>query len=153
MGEVTNDEVIELVQSSTLEEIKIHEISLTRTSTEALSEKDASPEDRSLSVYPQLRIADNGFGFRLVCETDTEFMRGRFSVSGEYSLTEGTQPPGEKLVERFGTEVGIMAVFPFLRELVATTTAKMFGNQLLLPVIERGEISFSQHSSEESDPE
>lgn len=52
-----------------------------------------------------------------------------------------TQQAVQKFERHDSNEVGVMTVFPFLRESVSTMSIRVFGQALMLPTIERGQIA------------
>ncbi|TGD29718.1 hypothetical protein EB835_15780 [Brevibacterium sp. S22] len=62
------------------------------------------------------------------------------SVAGEYVIEDGIAP-SSRVIKQFVNEVAVMAVLPYLREGIATITAKVFGTPLNLPIISRGAIT------------
>lgn len=47
----------------------------------------------------------------------------------------------------FANEVGVMALVPYLREAISTITQKVFGEAVLMPVFQRGELWFSEEEA------
>lgn len=61
------------------------------------------------------------------------------SVAGEYALTEELELTN-RAVQLFANEVGVMAVYPYLRKAVAAITGRVFNERLHLQIISRGDI-------------
>lgn len=62
-------------------------------------------------------------------------------VAIAYRTAEPVQVSEPVLLE-FANEVGIMALLPFVREAVADLSTRVFGNAILMPVMQRGELHF-----------
>lgn len=45
-------------------------------------------------------------------------------------------------LEEFANNVALMAVLPYVREAIAALTLRVFGQALVMPVIQRGQLSF-----------
>lgn len=142
MGYRPTDEDIsriqELIASSTLTSIEVHELSARRHESpdEAL---EADKADAQISI--QHRLDGESFGIRMVCEVKLRVGEVRVMTSGEYALTGGFVPT-QRDIQLFGNEVAVMTVFPYLRENVSDITSRVFGNPLLLPIAERGQLAF-----------
>lgn len=52
---------------------------------------------------------------------------------------------GEPASLEFANEVGVMALLPYIRQAIADLTQKVFGNVVLLPVVQRGAIQFTRN--------
>ncbi|MBF4592094.1 MULTISPECIES: hypothetical protein [unclassified Curtobacterium] len=61
------------------------------------------------------------------------------SVAGEYTLLDPSVLT-QRSLQLFANEVAVMTVFPYLREAVASITARVFQQPLHLPMIARGQI-------------
>lgn len=49
----------------------------------------------------------------------------------------------EEVRLEFANEVGIMALLPFVRQAIADLSQRVFGQVVLMPVLKRGDLSFS----------
>jgi hypothetical protein len=123
-----------LVARSTLSSIEQYELHARRE--QADSPKDAA----EVSIAVQQRLDETSFGIRLNADIRLGVGTISASVAGEYELLDGYQPTPRTL-QLFANEVGVMTVFPFLREAVSTMSVRVFGQPLLLPTIERGQIA------------
>lgn len=97
-----------------------------------------------------MRLKESEFGIRLTGTADFPQGQATVSVAGEYEAEDGFVVD-ERSVRHFANEVGVMTVLPFLREGVATITAKVFGSPVHLPIIPRGEITIDLESRESPD--
>lgn len=127
-----------LIDASSLASIETYECSARRHET---PDENIEANRVNVEVAAQFRIGSDGFGIRLVCEAAFREGIAKVSTSGEYELEEGFEP-SRRDVQLFGNEVAVMTVFPFLRESMSDITTRVFGKPLLLPIAERGVISF-----------
>lgn len=143
------DRILALVDKSELNDVQYHELHVKRSAVNSAEVRaEDEPEDSTDStngtfgVRPQFRFDEESFGFRLVGEITSPVGEVRVSVAGEYALLDGAPELDRKLVKMFGNQVGVMALYPFLRESIATLTAKAFGTPVFVPLIERGDVEF-----------
>ena len=62
---------------------------------------------------------------------------------GTYQVTdESLLPLSRELIVEFANEVAVMALLPYLRQALADMSQRVFGSTLLMPVMQRGVISF-----------
>lgn len=73
-----------------------------------------------------------GFG-DVTAEASAEYRRAGFPVE---DLTDAV------LLE-YANNVAVMALLPYLRQAIADMTQRVFGSPLLMPVLQRGAVSFS----------
>ncbi|WP_148060097.1 hypothetical protein [Rathayibacter sp. PhB152] len=133
--EAVLDQVRNLIARSSLASVDIDELSARRATAFA----EAS-ETADVDINLQHRISDEGFGFRMIGSVENESGSVRAAVAISYTY-EGEEPTTEVLFT-FGNEVAIMALFPYLREAISSITSKVFNEPLLLPVLERGSLTF-----------
>lgn len=95
--------------------------------------------DGQLTIHVQQRITETDFGVRLTAVVVSPQGEATASVAGEYELLQGITP-SRRALQLFADEVSVMTVFPYVREAVATVTAKVFGEPLHLPLIQRGDV-------------
>lgn len=136
IGEADLANIHELIERSELLSIECYEVHARRRDVTGTDDPDV---DAQLSINVQNRLDDDSFGIRLVASTTMQIGDASASVAGEYALLDGYRP-SQRTLQMFINEVGVMTVFPYLREAIATTTARVFGEPLLLPTVQRGEI-------------
>ena len=136
------ERVLELLNASELEDIQYHELSVKRKVLPDEQTSDEESEKGNFGVRPQFRLDGDSFGFRLVGEIESPVGDVRVAVASEYKLHEDAPELDSYLVRLFGNKVGIMALYPFLREAIATLTAKSYGTSLFVPLIQQGEVAF-----------
>ena len=91
--------------------------------------REVPPEDGDegrLAVGVQQRIGDGGFGVRLNADVVVPPGEASASLVGEYELLDGAMP-SKRALQNFANEVAVMTIYPYLREAIATITAKVFG--------------------------
>lgn len=145
MSELTADETSrlkDLVQRSTLEGIQFHEVSARLTRADAGDPMNTS-EDAEITFQYQTRVGEDDFGVRTQVDVESETGKATSVVAAEYKIESGEVPDGW-LLDLFATEVGVMALFPYLRESISASTAKVFGKPVWLPILQRGQIRAGQ---------
>lgn len=131
------DSVRGVIDAATLRDIQFYEVSARRNEGE-LEEDQAG----NVTIEVQQRFGEGDFGVRLSAQVVVPAGEIVASVAAEYDLTEGYQP-SKRALAIFANEVAVMTVFPYLREAVATASAKVFGRPVHLPVIQRGQIGIT----------
>lgn len=125
----------DLVVHAHLKSIDYYEVSARRFE----SESDAD-QSGNVSIDLAVRADESEFGIRLTGTAEFPLGQATVSVAGEYEVEDGFVID-ERTVRHFANEVGVMTVLPYLREGVATITAKVFDSPVQLPIIPRGEIT------------
>ncbi len=133
-SEAGTAEVLEIIEHSTLVAMDFYEVSARRH--DAPREE---VEDGQLTIQVQQRATDTNFGVRLTASVISLQGEATASVAGEYELLHGIAP-SRRALQLFADEVSVMTVFPYVREAIATITAKVFGEPVHLPLIQRGEV-------------
>ncbi|MDS2172536.1 hypothetical protein Q7C18_07510 [Nesterenkonia sp. CL21] len=128
----------ELIQRSDLAGIQFHELSAKLHSNVKAVDPDV-PEEADVTLRYQTRAGENLFGVRAQVELTSASGEAKAVVAAEYELNSGLTPAPE-LLELFATEVGMMTLFPYLREGISSATSRVFGRPVLLPVLQRGQI-------------
>lgn len=140
MSDVLTDEEVaavkDLIRRSQVKAIEYHEVSARLTGSTSTEPSGDGNVDYDL----QYRVDEDVFGFRLLTTITTDFGEAVVGVAVVYEYA-GDAPL--KTVLQFGNEVGVMTVFPFVREAVGSITAKVFGQPIMLPLMERGDVSFN----------
>ncbi len=140
MGTATTDAdvaaVKELLERCSLNAIEYHELSAKWTGVRPAEE----PSDIDVSINLQHRLSEDGFGIRMIGSVSVAYGEAQAAIAATYGY-EGDAPE-VRTVLAFANEVAVMTLFPYLREAVATITAKVFGDAILLPILPRGEVGF-----------
>lgn len=123
-----------LISQVRLESVEFHEVSACRFDSETVG------SDGEFSIQVQIRAEANSIGVRLRGVAELSKGEAVVSVAGEYSVGEGANPDS-RTIKQFVNEVAVMTVLPYLREGMATITAKVFGEALYIPIIARGDIA------------
>jgi hypothetical protein len=129
--------VHEVIANANLRSIEYYEVSARRH--ESPPHQEDQPEGQ-VSITVQERHAAGQFGVRLLASVVVPMGEVTASVAGEYDLADGFEP-SRRALQNFANEVAVMTVFPYLRESIATASARVLGRAIQLPVIERGSIA------------
>lgn len=108
-------------------------------------ESEVSP-----SYALKLRNENGGIGVRLSTHLELAIGTVDVDVAIDYSLTETVEVPQHVLLE-FANEVGVMALIPYVRESIANLSARVFNRAVLMPMIQRGELSFDAEGDDDSE--
>ena len=106
-----------------------------------------------VSDDPQIGDLEPKFALKLIAENDEIGVRLNLTLKGEIGTVEvdvaanyetpfPVEVPEEVSVE-FANEVGIMVLLPYVRETVWSLTQRVFGTAMVMPVFQRGQVSFS----------
>lgn len=125
-----------LIADSNLVAIDFHEVSVRRLSPESVQQGDQG----NFEIEVQTRYEDDSFGVRLNGKVTFPGGEAVVSVAGEYELLNDASP-AMRTIQIFANEVAVMNVYPYLREAISTATGKVFGEPILLPIVDRGQIS------------
>lgn len=127
----------ELIDRCTLRQIEYHEIS---ASLSGEKYDPSEPPELNMELRVQHRCDGEDFGIRLAAEITSIAGTVTAKVAAVYDY-EG-EAPTQRALFGFGNEVGVMTVFPFLRETVHSLSMKVFAFPILLAPINRGDIGF-----------
>lgn len=127
-----------LIEQSSLRGIFYHELSAARFDVPAT---EIDPNNGQMQVGVQYRLDSETFGVRMNGTLRTQIGEARVAVAAEYDLRDGHQPT-KRDVLNYANEVAVMSVFPYLRQAFADITLRVFGEAVLLPVAQRGQIGF-----------
>lgn len=108
--------------------------------------------DPSYTLTVDFRDAGDGFRVRMVTDIETPLGAISCGVLGEYGIGDARFGPetSEALTE-FINGVALMHLIPFARQSIADLTQRVFGAPLLMPMIQRGQITFSRADVEGRD--
>lgn len=133
-----------VVDSCTLVDISVFELSARRLTPAVAPDEDAVVEPE-YGLQIDYRDADNGFRVRLETRFDTHMGLIVSDVGAEYELDGiGARSIPRDMLLDFVNNVALMALLPYVRESVADITLKVFRSALLMPMMRRGELSFSE---------
>ena len=99
-------------------------------------------EDFDVNHGMRIRHEDNELGIRVRTEILTSVGSVIVDAAAEYESDEPL-PITRELAFEFANEVGVMVVLPYIREAITTISLKVLGAPLLMPIIQRGQMSFS----------
>lgn len=130
-----------LLASAELIGISTVELSARRRQTDVVDAESTVDPDYSLLVDARSDLT----GFRVVLQTAITASIGEIQcdVQAEYLIgaLKMDQIPRDVLQE-FINNVALMTVLPFVRQGIADITLRVFEAPLLMPIIQRGEITF-----------
>lgn len=138
------DSVEELVRVAEISQVIFHEVSARR-----LASGGGDEVNDDVDVPPALQVAvrmgDRELEVR--CRVDGEFHGGKYvaDVSACYALQFGESVPsggqvsiGQDVTDAFVSNVGIMALYPFLREAIHQSGSRLGLQPPLLPLLRLG---------------
>jgi preprotein translocase subunit SecB len=125
-----------IIAASELRSVEYYEMSGRRYDAIQSAEEAETGE---LRIVVQQRADADSFGIRLNATLTLSAGEAQVSVAGEYALTEELELT-TRSVQLFANEVGVMTVYPYLREAVATITGRVFKQPLHMQMITRGDI-------------
>lgn len=134
-----------MVQGVELEEITFRELSAVRADEDetVLREHAGAVPKFALGI---IQDGDDETRFELRLRCEISFPDGSELVAeprARYQVLEDSLLPLSKgLLVEFANEVAVMALIPYLRQAVADLSQRVFGAVLLMPVMQRGEVSF-----------
>lgn len=107
----------------------------------------AEDEETEISVNLGLRTHQNGpsIGVRIEFTASHETWRIFLDVSAEFEAQEPFLASEEARVD-FANKIGVMALYPYIREAVGNLTQRTVGTSVVLPTIRPGDVSFSADS-------
>jgi hypothetical protein len=107
------------------------------------SEETQLPDNVEPSYSMRIRQEDDEIGVRLATRLYLGIGNVLVDVAATYKAVQPFSMPEQARLE-FATEVGIMALVPYVRQAVADLTQRVFGQAVLMPIIQRGEIGFQK---------
>jgi len=89
-----------------------------------------------------MRVGDGRFGVRMTAEST--FSQGSVHVDAAigYEYDPRLDIPAQVAVD-FGNRVGLMALYPYVRQAFSQMSATVLGKAVFLPMLRQGEVAFS----------
>lgn len=148
----TDVDIRALAQDAALTSISFFELSAARFEDdgelEAVTSGDDNDEEPGIpEQYLNVARSEDGDGFRVRVKTVIDWRGGRIAVdvASEYSLDDlRSEQVSSALMLEYVNEVAIMHIIPYLRQGIADVSQRIWGEPLLLPVLQRGEMTFSE---------
>ena len=112
-------------------------------------EQEASDEETTdISVEIGLRTRQDGrsLGVRIEFSASQENWRVSLDVAAEFEADEAFMASEAGRTD-FADKVGVMTLYPYIREAVGNLTQRTVGTSFILPTIRQGQISFSGQPS------
>lgn len=154
---MSKDVASPLPQIASTEEM-LQEFQLADISTLGFSAKSAFTTSPLLrEVKPKENAAQTHLEMQMRSSTDKAEFLLRFKVNDEQgeigvevlALYTASQPFGDipkEILTDFGGRVALMALYPYVREIVQTASTKVMDHSIILPILKNGEINFLDHS-------
>ncbi|GAA1490493.1 hypothetical protein [Brachybacterium sacelli] len=105
---------------------------------------DDDEEGADIAVDIGLRTRQSGrlIGVRIEFTASQETWRVSLDVSAEFEANEAFVASEAARVD-FADKVGVMTLYPYIRETVGNLTQRTVGTSFLLPTIRQGDVSFT----------
>lgn len=134
-------DVHRLVEASSLLSVEVFKLSAER-------QLDVEPTD-DFEIDPSYLLTtdfrDDGAGFRIRLLTDIETPIGTIScgVLAEYAH-DGVRlgPESSEALNEFVNGVALMHIIPYVRQAIADVTLRVYQSPLLMPILQRGQMTF-----------
>lgn len=142
----------QLVELAVLRDVVIHELVADRKTAPDTHDVDLPPEelrspqspDDDVAMSLGTRLEDHRLGVR--CRVETCNAYGEFVVDGEaiFDLPAPVSARQPNIVDEFTEQVGVAAVFPFLRAAVASLAAQLSVPASPLPLLRSGAVTLTR---------
>lgn len=106
------------------------------------SDGDEAP-DVEVGIGLRTRQQQEHLGVRIHFTARTEQWKVSLDVAADFVAEFAFETTDTARID-FADKVGIMTLFPYIRETVASMTQRTFGTSVVLPTIRQGEISFAE---------
>lgn len=133
----------ELVRDVTVELLGITFYKVSAELSSELDSDDPVVEDLTPTYGLKLLAEGTEIGVRLSLHLEGSIGTVEIDAAVNYVTPFPVAIP-EAIRLEFANEVGIMALLPFVRETVWSITQRVFGSAVVMPLIQRGELSFTQ---------
>lgn len=113
---------------------------------EVVAGSDEDEEEISVNIGLRTRQSGNSLGIRIEFEASHDAWKVSLDVAAEFEADEPFQT-SEAARTDFADKVGVMTLYPYIREAVGNLTQRTVGASFLLPTIRLGQISFVGEAS------
>lgn len=141
----------QLIDLAVLRQVVVHELVANRSTAADAHEVDLPPEelhapgspDDDVAMSLRTRLEDHCLGVR--CRIETCNAYGSFVVDGEaiFDLPAPVSSRQSNIVDEFTEQVGVTAVFPYLRAAVASLAAQLSVPASPLPLLRSGAVTLT----------
>ncbi len=141
MSEPSN-ELRDFVGQVELEDLSFAELTARRALEPVESEGNTVEPRYTLNA----QMTDDHLHFRLTLRIDLEASAGelRAAAMADYRVEEkAASALTMRMAVEYANEVGVMALLPYLRQAIADLSLRVFGTALLMPIQQRGAVSFA----------
>jgi hypothetical protein len=157
-----SDELDALISGVTLLDISYFEMTAARTensrndvvSDEAARGTSGAADDVASEIksshFLSFEQKEDGTAFRVSLKTTVDSPDGIASVRcvAEYGVEKvDAKGLSNELLLDFTNHIATMALVPYIRQGLSDITQRVFGSALLMPIIRRGELEFSEQDS------
>ncbi|WP_435080190.1 hypothetical protein [Clavibacter michiganensis] len=131
-----------LVEKLSLSAVTFYQVGATLHEEEVDEGTDESVDSGLETMFKvRTRHKKNEFGTRFRVEVSSIYGEAVVDVACEYESEEPLRIPRD-VAHVFINQVAVMQAFPYIRESIMTTTARILPVPILLPVVKRGELEF-----------
>jgi len=108
------------------------------------SDEESAP-DIEVGIGLRTRQSAEVLGVRVHFTARTDLWKVSLDVAAEFVAESAFETTNAARTD-FADKVGIMTLFPYIRETVASMTQRTYGASVVLPTIRNGEISFLERA-------
>jgi preprotein translocase subunit SecB len=130
--------------SPEIQNVRFYKIHAEFDPTVTAPPNDDDTDDPQVGVEVALRTRQDAdeLGVRLEFDVTADKCRIELDVAAEYVAAAPFRASEQAILE-FANEVGIMAIYPYVREAVNNLTARTIGEGVVMPILPRGAMTFS----------
>ncbi|MBT1618129.1 protein-export chaperone SecB [Curtobacterium flaccumfaciens pv. poinsettiae] len=145
--------VQDVVAASDLVDVSYYELAATQND-DSISEAPEGDTQLHLAQEMSYGTRDDDRGFRVRIRTTVDAPdQGKvvIGVSAAWQYAgESAQAISRATMLDFINNVAVMVLLPYIREATSDLTRRVFGSALVLPVIQRGQIGFTEDHASDS---
>lgn len=132
--------------------VSIQGVTFYKLSAEQAEAEVQASEQSEISPSYGLRVRAEGNEIAVRLATTVDIGPGQIVVDAAvtYTVDEDVEV-SEAVGLEFANEVGIMALLPYVRQAIADLSQRVFGDVVLMPVMARGALWFSEEHRREPD--
>ena len=134
--------LVDFVASSNLRDVVTYEHSAVRLGVEETG------EEAGTTLEAKVRSEGTLFETRFRMTYADEECRAAADIGAIFEIAEGTPSPDPAVVALFLEQVGVMATFPYLRECIGTSAARLGVTPPVLGLLRRGDVTFGRGPGE-----
>jgi len=138
--------VRDLVASANLIDVTFFELVARRAGNFSAAVETESAAEFEPTYGLGVETSEDETRFRLRLRIDIEGPFGAISAEAAAEYERGAFPlelMNQRLLVEYANNVGLMVLLPYLRQAIADLTQRVFGSALLMPILQRGAVSFT----------